>query len=96
MDIIRTDLILSNYNIDAISPVLCTATYDSSVRYLCIPENLALHLSLTLLGSRELIASDGTKKVIPYVAPIQVKLASVSAQPGARTDFPRRVLRMAA
>ncbi len=48
------------------------ALVASGALFLCIPEHIALQLQLTEYEKREVTIADGSKKLVPYVGPIQV------------------------
>jgi hypothetical protein len=41
--------------------------------HLCIPEHLAIQLSLAELERREVVLADGHRRTVPYVGPVEVR-----------------------
>ena len=55
-------------------PIVTKALVDTGAITLCIPEHIALQLKLDEAEKREVTIADGTKKVVPYVGPVQITL----------------------
>ena len=49
------------------------ALVDSGAVYFCIPEHLQTQLKLEKIDKKEVTRADGSKKVVPYVGPIQIR-----------------------
>ena len=64
-------------------PVEVEALADSGAVYLIIPEHIRLQLALEESGTKEITLADGSKKMVPYVGPIE-KSAYVGAVHGRR------------
>ncbi|CAN5224384.1 hypothetical protein BH10PSE19_BH10PSE19_15850 [soil metagenome] len=45
---------------------------DTGALHLCIPQHVAIQLELAELEKREVTLADGSKKLYPYVGPIEV------------------------
>ena len=56
--------------------IQCNAVVELGERHLFISKRLASELSLTELGSRDVIDQNGEMKVLPYVGPIRVQFGS--------------------
>jgi clan AA aspartic protease len=52
------------------------ALADAGAVHLCIPEHIAIQLELTEQEKREVILADGSRRLIPYVGPIEVKFGN--------------------
>lgn len=76
MGITHAKLTLSNPVDAALAPLEVDALVDTGALHLCIPEHVALQLSLGEGDRREVTLADGSKKVIPYVGPIRVRFAN--------------------
>jgi clan AA aspartic protease len=75
MGITHATLRLSNPVNPSLAPLDCEALADTGALHLCIPEHVALQLSLSLSSQepREVMLADGSEHLIPYVGPIQVR-----------------------
>ena len=49
------------------------AIADTRTVHLCIPEKIRERLQLEPVAERELELVDGTKKVVPYVGPVEIR-----------------------
>ena len=49
------------------------AIADTRTVHLCIPEKIRERLQLEQVAERELEHVDGTKKVVPYVGPVEIR-----------------------
>lgn len=45
---------------------------DSGAVHLCIPEHVAIQLKLEEIDKKEVTLADGSKKLVPYVGPLQI------------------------
>src|SRR5258706_331427 len=66
-------LTLKNPRIPAREPVLVEALADAGAVFLIIPEHARLQLDLQIEEEREVTLADGTKKMVPYVGPIETR-----------------------
>ncbi len=57
----------------AVSPVTVDALVDTGAVHLCIPEHLQIQLKLKELDRKEVTLADGSRKVAPYVGPVEVR-----------------------
>ena len=49
------------------------AIADTRTVHLCIPEKIRERLQLEPVAEREVELADGTKKVVPYVGPVEIR-----------------------
>ena len=73
MGLIRGTFSLSNPTRPDLAPLEVSALADSGAVHLCIPEHLAIQLSLAELERRELVLADGHRRTVPYVGPVEVR-----------------------
>ena len=73
MGLIRARIILHNPVSAELSPIEADALVDTDALHLCMPEHLALQLGLPELERRELTLADGSKRMIPYVGPVEIR-----------------------
>lgn len=64
---------LSNPRIPGLEPVFVEALADTGALHLCIPEHVAIQLQLDEVEKKEVVLADGTKKLVSYVGPIQIR-----------------------
>lgn len=46
---------------------------DTGAVHLCIPEHVQIQLRLEPIDSKEVTLADGTREIVPYVGPIEVR-----------------------
>jgi len=46
---------------------------DSGALQLCIPEHISIQLGFEALDNKELTLTDGSKKIVPYVGPVEIR-----------------------
>ena len=73
MGLIRGYFTLSNPTRPDLAPLEVSALADSGAVHLCIPEHLAIQLSLAELERREVVLADGRRRTVPYVGPVEVR-----------------------
>ena len=66
------DLELSNPRQSTLAPVKVKALVDTGALMLCIPEHVALQLSLETESMRAVSVADGRDVNVPYVGPLKV------------------------
>src|SRR5437764_12490795 len=72
MGLVNGNLILSNPRLPNLDPVDVVALADSGATHLCIPDHVQLQLQLDEIDSKEVTLADGSKKLVPYVGPIEL------------------------
>jgi len=63
---------LSNPRQPSLKPVELNSLVDTGALMLCIPQSVALQLSLEELDKRPVTIADGTSHQVPYVGPVRV------------------------
>jgi clan AA aspartic protease len=76
-------LMLRNPRSPKSDPVEVEALADSGAVYLIIPEHIRLQLALEESGTKEITLADGSKKMVPYVGPIETRFKNRVAYVGA-------------
>jgi clan AA aspartic protease len=76
MGISYADLTISNPVQPELRPVQAKALADTGAVHLCIPQHIALQLSLDTREEREITLADGSKKRVPYVGPVGLQFAN--------------------
>ena len=64
-------------------PVAVEALADTGAEYLIIPEHIRLQLALEEGSKKEITLADGSKKMVPYVGPIETRFKNRVAYVGA-------------
>ena len=73
MGLVNGKLILRNPRLPDLDPVDVEALVDSGATHLCIPEHVQLQLQLNEIDSKEVTLADGSRKLVPYVGPIELR-----------------------
>ncbi|MDA0887488.1 MAG: clan AA aspartic protease [Cyanobacteria bacterium] len=73
MGLIRGTVSISNPTKPELAGLEVSALADSGAVHLCIPEHLALQLSLGELERREVVLADGHRRTVPYVGPVEIR-----------------------
>ena len=73
MGLVNGNLSLLNPRLPDLEPVDVTALVDSGSTHLCIPEHIQLQLQLDPIDNKEVTLADGSKKLVPYVGPIELR-----------------------
>lgn len=73
MGLVEAKLRLSNPGKPELAPVEVDALADSGAVHLCIPEHVRLQLELDESDKKEVTLADGSRKLVPYVGPIELR-----------------------
>jgi clan AA aspartic protease len=73
MGLVNAKVILRNPRKPELAPVEVDVLVDSGSVHLCIPEHIRLQLELEEIGKKEATLGDGSRKLVPYVGPIELK-----------------------
>jgi clan AA aspartic protease len=73
MGLVNGKLLLSNPRLPELAPVDVVALADSGAVHLCIPEHVQIQLKLEAIDNKEVTLADGSKKLVPYVGPIELR-----------------------
>jgi len=63
---------LSNPRLSELLPVEVEALADTGALHLCIPEHVQIQLQLQPIDQKEVTLADGSKRLVPYVGPVEV------------------------
>lgn len=83
MGLINVQMSLANPRRPEIEPVKADALVDTGSVYLVIPEHVRLQLQLEEQAKKEVALADGSRRLRPYVGPIEVKFKNRVAYVGA-------------
>lgn len=73
MGLVNAKITLKNPRLPALKALEAEALADSGATHLCIPEHVRVQLQLEPEGTKETTLADGTKRVLPYVGPVEVR-----------------------
>jgi clan AA aspartic protease len=76
MGITHTKLTLRNPVHPELATIEVEALADTGVMHLCLPEHVAIQLELIEQEKREVTLADGSKKLLPYVGPVEVRFGN--------------------
>ena len=72
----QATLTLSNPLNQKLEPIEVKALADTGAMHLCIPEHVAIQLELVEREKREVTLADGSKRLVPYVGPVEIQFAN--------------------
>ncbi|MBI3010286.1 MAG: clan AA aspartic protease [Candidatus Omnitrophica bacterium] len=73
MGLVHAKIVLKNPRNAKIKPLEVEALVDSGSLHLCIPSHLQMQLKLEEIDQKEVTLADGTKKLVPYVGPVEIR-----------------------
>ena len=73
MGLVYASIRLQNPREPELKPLEIQALVDTGSMHLCIPEHVAIQLKLEAAYEREVTTAYGSKKICPYVGPIEVR-----------------------
>jgi clan AA aspartic protease len=76
-------LTLKNPRVPQSEPIAVDALADTGSVFLAIPEPIRLRLALEEVSQKEVTLADGSKKMVPYVGPIETRFKNRVAYVGA-------------
>ena len=72
MDLTDAKIRLSNPRKPDLAPVEVNALADTGAVHLCIPEHIMIQLGLEEIDKKEVSLADNSKRLVPYVGPIEL------------------------
>ena len=73
MGLVNGKVLLKNPRLPELAPVEVVALADAGAVQLCIPEHIQIQLKLEAIDNKEVTLADGSKKLVPYVGPIELR-----------------------
>jgi clan AA aspartic protease len=73
MGLVNRKVILRNPRLPDLDPVDVDALVDSGATHLSIPEHVQIQLQLDEIDTKEVTLADGSKKLVPYVGPVELR-----------------------
>lgn len=76
MGLTNADIELRNPRLPEVAGVRVAALADSGAVHLCIPQDLQAQLKLDEIDQKEVTLADGSRRLVPYVGPIELRFAN--------------------
>ena len=73
MGLVNAEITLRNPRKPELAPVKVEALADSGSVHLCIPDQVRIQLELEEIDKKEATLADDSRKLVPYVGPIEVR-----------------------
>jgi clan AA aspartic protease len=83
MGLVNGKLALKNPRLPELEPVEVNALVDTGAVHLCIPEHVRIQLKLEAIDEKEVTLADGSRRLVPYVGPIEIKFKNRTGFAGA-------------
>ena len=74
---------LRNPKLPELEPVEIDALADTGAVHLCIPSHTQIQLKLAQVDEKEVTLADGSRKLVPYVGPIELRYRNRTGFAGA-------------
>ena len=73
MGLVTAKVLLENPREPSLKGIEVETLVDSGAVHLCIPEHLQIQLKLQEIDKKEVTLADGSKKLVPYAGPVQIR-----------------------
>ena len=73
MGLVNAKIVLKNPRKPDLEPVGVNALADSAAVHLCIPPHIQIQLELEEIDKKEVTLADGSRRLVPYVGPIELR-----------------------
>jgi clan AA aspartic protease len=73
MGLVSVRIKLSNARAPTLKPVEVEAPADTGAVHLCIPEHIRFQLQLEQQDKKEVTLVDGSRRLVPYVGPLEIR-----------------------
>lgn len=73
MGLVNAELTLRNPRQPELSPVKVEALADTGALHLCLPEHVRIQLELEEIDKKEVTLADDSRKLVPYVGPVEIR-----------------------
>ncbi len=83
MGLVNGHFLLKNPRLPELKPVQVDALVDTGAVHLCIPEHVQIQLKLEPIEQKEVTLADGSRRLVPYVGPIEIKFKNRTGFAGA-------------
>ena len=72
MGLTNTNIQLRNPRLPELAAVEIDALADAGAVHMCIPTHIQIQLQLEEIDKKEVILADGSRRLVPYVGPIEL------------------------
>lgn len=76
MGLVNAKIQLRNPRMPELEPVEVEALADTGSVHLCIPSHIQIQLKLEAIDKKEVTLADGSRVLVPYVGPIELRYAN--------------------
>ena len=76
MGLTRTTIELRNPLRPELAPLQVPALADTGAAYLCLPQHVASELGFAELERRDVTLADGSRRLVPYAGPVEVRFGN--------------------
>ena len=83
MGLVNGHLQLKNPRLADLASVEVVALVDTGALHLCISEHVRIQLKLEAIDQKEVTLADGSKRLVPYVGPVEIKFKNRTGFAGA-------------
>ncbi len=73
MGLVTAKVLIENPRKPTLRGVEVETLVDSGAVHLCIPEHIQIQLQFEETDKKEVTLADGSKKLVPYVGPVQIR-----------------------
>jgi clan AA aspartic protease len=73
MGLTNANISLKNPRKPELAAVQVDAMADSGAVHLCIPEHIGIQLQLEEIDKKEVLLADGTRRLVSYVGPVELR-----------------------
>ena len=74
MGLTNAKILLRNPRKPELQPLEVDVLADTGSVHVCIPEQVQIQLELEIIDKKAVILADGSRKIVPYVGPIEIRL----------------------
>ena len=76
MGLVNAKVTLRNPRRPELAPVKVAALADSGALHLCLPEHVQIQLELEEIDKKEVTLADDSRKLVPYVGPVEIRFGN--------------------
>ena len=73
MGLVHAMISLKNPRKNRLATVHTTALVDTDALHLCIPHDVQMKLKLATMSEKEVALANGSRRLVPYVGPIEIR-----------------------
>ena len=73
MGLVNANIILKNPRKPDLEQIEIEALADTAAVHLCIPPHIQIQLELEEIDKKEVSLADGSRKLVPYVGPVEIR-----------------------